>query len=164
MGYLTGLMLALQSIPKPESFWPQSVAGWIGLGAGVISISVIIYDRITGRASNWRDIKNDIKDLCDRLEKEEAATKSVNTRLEVMNTLLTGIDHELRGVGGDNGIRQSVKDIRLNVAAILVRNQKMDIKAAVFEKMLKHSNYDGPERRQVIRQLKDLMPEEEEPG
>lgn len=130
--------------------------------AAFVSVGVIAFDRITGRASNWRDVKNDLKDLCNRMESEETATKNVGVKVDDMDDLLTGINYEIRGVTGENGMRQAMKDIKIAIELIQVRNRKMDIKAAVFEKMLKHTNYDGPERREVIRRVQDLLEDDEE--
>lgn len=147
---------------KPESIWPTSVAGYVGFTAAIISISVITYDRITGRASNWRDVKRDIQDLCTRVEREEAATHAIDDTLGEMDQLLTGIDHELRGVGGDNGIRSAVREIQDSIKKINTRNTAMDLKAAVFEQIIKQTSYTGPERRDTVREMKHLFGDKEQ--
>lgn len=159
---VTSLILLLQAIPRPDSFWPSSVGAWIGFIGGTVSVVIIAYDRITGRASNWRDVKRDIQELAERVTKEEAATKNVGDSLRSMDQLLTGINHELRGVAGDNGIRQTVRKIGESVEKIIIRNQKMDLKAAVFEQILKQTSYNGPERREAVREMRNLFQAEEE--
>jgi hypothetical protein len=154
--------MLFQSFGKVESIWPSSITGYVGLAAAMTSITIITYDRITGRASNWRDVKRDIKDLCDRLEREEAATKAVGSKLTDIDQLLTGINHELRGVGGDNGIRSAVRTIQTDISEIKKRNQRMDIKAAAFEQILRHPDYNGPERRNVVRHIQSLFGDEQD--
>lgn len=151
----------LGDIPEPTSVWPTSIFGWVAGVAALISIVVIIFDRLTGRANSWRDVIRDIKDLTRRMEKVEEIDGSIGTSLREIENTLRDINNELKGPGGDNGIRQGLKEVKSELQKIKDRNKKMDLLAGLFKQAMQHENYAGPERRQAMRQVADLIDETE---
>lgn len=153
--------LLVQDIPKPESFWPTTVGGWIGFLGGTISVGVIAFDRITGRASNWKDVTNDIQELCKRADKVEAADKEICKTLNDVDNRVKGLEFEVKGYDGRGGIRQIMDKVLDELHEIHERNKKADILAGIFERMLENPGYGGPERRENFRSLRGLLGKEE---
>lgn len=151
----------LGDIPEPTSVWPTSIFGWVAGVSALISIVVIVFDRLTGRANSWRDVIRDIKDLTKRVERVEAIDGNISQSLRDIEDTLRDINNELRGPAGDNGIRQGLKDVKLDLKKITDRNNKMDLLAGLFKQAMQHDNYSGPERRQAMRQVADLIEDPE---
>lgn len=158
---LANLLTKIGEIPEPTTIWPTSVAGLVGLVAAFISLAVIIFDRLTGRANSWRDVIRDIKDLTRRVENVEEIDSSIGQSLRDIEDTLRDINNELKGPAGDNGIRQGLKDVKLDLKKITDRNNKMDLLAGLFKQAMQHENYPGPERRQAMRQIADLIDDPE---
>lgn len=119
-----------------------------------------MFDRISGRGRNLQSITGTLKDLEERVTDIENTDKIIDQTLRAMHDLLKEIDYELRGTKGDNGLKSTVRAIRADIDKMHERNRRMDMLAARVQQMFRQ--YDGPERRQGMRGLKDFLGETEE--
>jgi len=139
------LLLVPEVVPHVESFWPTSVVGWLGGVTGLVSLSILVHDRLTGRGKNLQSIADDLEDLDERVTDIENTDKIIDQTLQSIWGLLREIDYELRGVDKANGIKAAVRGLRTEIEKIHERNRQMDLLAARFKEMIRH--YGGPERR-----------------
>lgn len=107
-----------------------------------------MYEKISGKGRKLEAIDNSIKDLITR-------TGAIESKVDRIDELTTEMDHEVRGVGGNNGIKAAVKECRLEIEKIHVLNRKNEILRARFKEIMRQ--YDGPERREGMRGLNELI-------
>lgn len=145
--------------PHIESFWPTSFVGWITSVSITATLGKMLFDRVTGRAVTLKGIGRDLSDLDERMKEYETTSGIMAQQLNGIERMLTDIDHELRGVRGDNGMKKTLQRLCADVEAIERRNADADIFNALVKQFL--AKYDGPERRESVRQLRNLLGDKE---
>lgn len=146
--------------PQINSLWPSSLIGLIGSLTGLVGFAVLMYEKITGKGRKLEAIDGSIKNLGLKIEAVELTDKIIDTKLDSLTSIVTDLDHEVRGVKGDNGIKAAVKECRSEIEKIHVRNRKMDVLGARFKEVMRQ--YEGPERREGMRGLREFFRDSEQ--
>lgn len=162
MNELAGFTLGPEVIAPVSSITPTSLFGWGGFVFGLVACGVLLWDRIVGRGRTNANLETAVRALGDDLKDMVETQKVMDSHLDSLSTGVRDLTHEVKGVDGLNGIKGLVKQHDVEIKAIHKRNQQMDILAAIYQREL--DGYDGPERRQSVRRLKDAIKEEEGNG
>lgn len=135
----------------PDALVPdRSQPSIIALGGfviGIMTLGIVVWDRVVGRGRALQAIDGRIERLCEQMDELEGRLKVVDGLVESVRELT----HEWRGVSGDNGWRSIVKDNHQRIKAIEKRNDRID---AVREEDERRSG--GKRRRLMDRELEDL--------
>lgn len=144
-------------IPTPESVWPASIGGWVGLVAGSLALTLLIVDRLTARGKNLAAIGGKIDTLCGQVDDMEGKLGAVDGLAESVRELA----QEWRGTpGSDNGYRSIIRENQRRLAAIEKRNYEIDAIKRARDEDDRRSG--GQHRRQMDRELNNLIPEDRE--
>lgn len=137
-----------------DSIWPTSIGGWVGLVTGTSALVVLVVDRLTARGRSLATIDRKIDGLCTQITDMEGELKVVDGLTESVRELT----QEWRGVpGSDNGYRSIIRDNKRRIDAIERRNYGLDEVRKEDER-----RSGGQHRRQMDRELNNLLPEERE--
>ena len=133
-------------IPAPETLWPTSVGGWVGLLAGSTALGLLVVDRLTARGKSLAKLDTKIDTLCDRIDDMDGRLKVVDGLAETVGELV----FEWRGVDGNNGYKSIIREHDRRLDEIQQRNLRID---AIREEDDRRSG--GKHRRMMDRELGD---------
>lgn len=143
-----------------ESFWPTTGIGWLTFGTLSIAVGKTGYDWLTGRRKSLAALQDSIKALDRRMDNFGGKIDDLEGRLEAVDGLATSVrelTQEWRGVAGDNGYKNIIRENTRAIADIVRRNDRLD---AIREEDERRSG--GQHRRKMDRELDRLLPEKRE--
>jgi hypothetical protein len=152
------LLLIIEG-PQINSLWPSSLIGLVGSLTGLIGFAVLMYEKITGKGRKLEAIDGSIKNLGLKIEALELTEKIIDTKVDSLTDIVTDLDHEVRGVQGDNGIKAAVRECRVEIQKIHELNRKHELLRERFKEIIRH--YEGPERREGMRGMRELFRDSE---
>jgi hypothetical protein len=141
---------------NPDNFWPQSVTGWISVAVVFVATLrwAVIKIRSWGKSTDkWDGAADALKDLSMSLKK--------------LSDDVRELVHEIRGVGGQGGMRgeleavkKDVKDMRTEIGEIKERNEKADVLVDIYKMDLIERRKSGaPMRREMDVLVQKIAPE-----
>lgn len=131
-----------QAMPVPESLWPTSIAGWIG----VFVVVAGVIRQLVKWIKNWG------------LDTDKWSRAAV--ALEKLSKDVGELLFEIRGVNGKGGINERLETLEDDVKEIQSRNSDADAFLDFYKSELRERRQRGePTRRDLDALLSKINPE-----